>query len=168
MTNKMLSAALACAAGLAAASSAQAETAVLTHVFGGDLNGVSFYRADTVLYSVHGTAFNLDSAQLFELNPWTPGEPGEDTGVITAYRNGQEVFSRAVTFNFGQPQQLKFAWNNIDTVLFQSGASSDGTFLQVSNLAGAGITQAVPEPESYAMLLAGLGVVGFVARRRKA
>ena len=29
-------------------------------------------------------------------------------------------------------------------------------------------TQAVPEPETYAMLLAGLGVMGAVARRRKA
>ena len=30
------------------------------------------------------------------------------------------------------------------------------------------ITAAVPEPESYAMFLAGLGLMGFVARRRKA
>jgi len=27
---------------------------------------------------------------------------------------------------------------------------------------------AVPEPEQYALLLAGLGVIGFVARRRRA
>ena len=31
-----------------------------------------------------------------------------------------------------------------------------------------GITSAVPEPGEYAMLLAGLGLIGFVARRRKA
>jgi hypothetical protein len=29
-------------------------------------------------------------------------------------------------------------------------------------------TPAVPEPEAYAMLLAGLGVVGAIARRRNA
>jgi hypothetical protein len=29
------------------------------------------------------------------------------------------------------------------------------------------VTTIVPEPETYAMLLAGLGLVGFIARRRK-
>jgi len=32
----------------------------------------------------------------------------------------------------------------------------------------AAVATPVPEPETYAMLLAGLGVVGFVARRRRA
>ena len=31
-----------------------------------------------------------------------------------------------------------------------------------------GVTAAVPEPETYALFLAGLGMMGFVARRRKA
>jgi hypothetical protein len=29
------------------------------------------------------------------------------------------------------------------------------------------VTAAIPEPETYAMLLAGLGLLGFAARRRK-
>ena len=32
---------------------------------------------------------------------------------------------------------------------------------------GLSITAAVPEPETYAMLMAGLGLMGFVARRRQ-
>ena len=32
---------------------------------------------------------------------------------------------------------------------------------------GVTIAAAVPEPETYAMLLAGLGLIGYTARRRK-
>ena len=38
---------------------------------------------------------------------------------------------------------------------------------QYSILDNVSIAQAVPEPETYALMLAGLGLVGFVARRRK-
>ncbi len=37
----------------------------------------------------------------------------------------------------------------------------------VLNVNSAVVTNPVPEPESYAMMLAGLGLLGFIARRRK-
>jgi hypothetical protein len=43
-------------------------------------------------------------------------------------------------------------------------ANFDGTTVSLTSTAVA----AVPEPSTYAMLLAGLGAVGFIARRRKA
>lgn len=36
----------------------------------------------------------------------------------------------------------------------------------LNNITVEGVS-AVPEPETYAMLLAGLGMIGFMARRRK-
>jgi len=40
-------------------------------------------------------------------------------------------------------------------------------FNDASNAGGGAWSQAVPEPETYAMMLASLGLLGFVARRRR-
>jgi len=38
---------------------------------------------------------------------------------------------------------------------------------RITSFAVSTVTTAVPEAETYAMMLAGLGMVGFIARRRK-
>ena len=43
--------------------------------------------------------------------------------------------------------------------------SDGGSYSLISSLKG--VTTPVPEPQTYALLLAGLGVIGFVARRRR-
>lgn len=45
------------------------------------------------------------------------------------------------------------------------GARNDPSFLRLDNVSVT--VSAVPEPETYAMLMAGLGLVGFAARRRQ-
>ena len=43
------------------------------------------------------------------------------------------------------------------------------TFVNAGNFTGTmtPVTEAIPEPETYAMMLAGLGLLGLAARRRK-
>jgi hypothetical protein len=46
-----------------------------------------------------------------------------------------------------------------------AGANSDGDYDDM--VIGVNVTAAIPEPETYALLLAGLGAVAFVVRRRR-
>lgn len=69
---------------------------------------------------------------------------------------------------------LKFALNaGLNTITFSytpdgalNGPGGQGFADESWKIASASVT-AVPEPETYAMLLAGLGVMGAIARRRK-
>jgi hypothetical protein len=58
------------------------------------------------------------------------------------------------------------AGNYYFTVSGVTNMSPYGHFSGVNSYGGTISVTAVPEPETYAMLLAGLGVVGFAARRR--
>ena len=73
------------------------------------------------------------------------------------------------------PKQYVFdisGWNGTDTINFSGfWANTNGAISHVAifnNLdpSGGGGGSLVPEPETYAMLLAGLGLVGFAARRK--
>ncbi len=57
---------------------------------------------------------------------------------------------------------LEFGVTNWDDSLYASGLAFDGI-----TVAGVEIPPAIPEPETYALMLGGLALMGWVARRRK-
>ncbi|MDT7837609.1 PEP-CTERM sorting domain-containing protein [Aquabacterium sp. OR-4] len=80
-------------------------------------------------------------------------------GVATAFASvGTVGGGLQITLASGGSHTLAFAVLDVGDVV---GVST----LTVSNLS---VTPAVPEPGTYALLLAGLGAVGFMARRRRA
>ena len=61
-------------------------------------------------------------------------------------------------------QTLVFTYDTTSTPITSVKFSSSGYSFELDNVTAS----AVPEPETYALMLAGLGAIAFVARRRKA
>lgn len=110
--------------------------------------------------------FNLNSA--FMGAAWYNGLQVD----ITGYRDGVQVYSMTtnpLSFNTGL---VTFNWSNLDKVMFHSQPNSgtvidnQSTYNHAFVMDNLNITP-VPEPESIAMLLGGLGLLGLVMRRKQ-
>lgn len=155
------------------------------------INGVRLGFTDAALWSTDGVPFNLTSTT-FKVD-WPNGwgvQPVDDPSTdwdesktyfrISGYRNGVEVAAIATEVNWddghtvqdpllgwGEVRTKNLNWTNLDLVTWHSTAYGEGSVLKVLSASGAGITAAVPEPETYAMMLAGLGITAVAARRRR-
>lgn len=118
-----------------------------------------------------------------------PGSLSQNFATIAGHRylvsfdlssNGVSGDSKALTVNVGAAPAYNYTGNanNPATQSFTYQATTTGQTLLTFSSAASGysgavidnvsVMAAVPEPETYAMLLAGLGLMGFIARRRKA
>lgn len=159
-------------AALAVAVSGGAFAADVNHVIASPLgDGDSFTSADTVSsgafvtysFTLAGLS-NLDGLFSSFVNSKgvyaaLSGYPTLTFGSTTLFDN----YSSSGEFHFSDlaagDYVLSFGTNNI------GGWSKNATFVTYGEVTA---VSAVPEPETYAMILAGLGIVGFMSRRRKA
>lgn len=107
-----------------------------------------------VLGSGTGTTINIDSLDVFHFVAPHVGEtsPGP-TWSITAVTSTYGVGSYGATLAHGGHADI------YDLKLTGNAGGSTTVNLHA--------VHAVPEPETYAMMLAGLGIIGAIARRRK-
>jgi len=105
--------------------------------------------AGVTTWTSAGAAFDVNSL----VNTSTPGAVVGNTAGLSANLGG------TVATNWAAGDTLWIRWNDVNDAGNDHGLAIDNVSLSV--------TAAVPEPGTYAMLLAGLGAVGFVARRRR-
>ena len=86
-----------------------------------------------------------------------------------------DITTNLVNYSFEQMVSSAVDLGSLTFVGFQAGAGEYFTSVRWHGESATGVTEvqlgittAVPEPETYAMMLAGLGLLGFAARRRKA
>ncbi len=150
----------------------------------GDLTGKTFSQVITL----DPTAYN----NIIDIGNGATEYYGTLTGIATDTVTINGV-ARAFTWNLSLPNYGESILNSNYWQMYQylKGYTTDGSYLEsmvmltsdrvsssyfcLANLqnngsvffSGYSINAPVPEPETYAMLLAGLGLLGFTARRRK-
>jgi hypothetical protein len=130
---------------------------------------MSFFQPNS--FSAHTSDVNLWDAdsQVFRFDFFTESF-NETESVSAAWSYG--IFGGAFPLSVGSPVQWM---NSGEFVGFYASARLQGTndiapaFIDLRGFAQmtATVTSPIPEPEAYAMLLAGLALLGFEARRRK-
>lgn len=116
--------------------------------------------------SISGNGFSLYSGEFTAA--WSDGLQIRADAVF----EGGATSSVTFTANTSGPIEEVFGWTNLSSVTFTSFGgtpnvtlSGFGEHFALDNLA---TTSAVPESDNLALMMAGLGIVGCAARRRKA
>jgi hypothetical protein len=145
-------------------------------------DGVNFVELDTTKNSWMSQKVNIATAGTYQLSFWYNSRPdngnrpadtdkiswsfGEADGVVMKNytKDNSDTWSQFTeTFNFSADTNL--------TLKFSGSGKSDSYGGSLDNVSLTKITlepniTPVPEPESYAMLIAGLGLMATIARRR--
>ena len=145
---------------------------LIDSVDGGGNNGHSFFSG----CGACGITFTFDAGVLGHLPThagivWTDGELNihfsalDQNGVSLGAINDNR--GHGFSLGDGDPDNYRFYGVENASGISSITVSNDGGGIEVDHLQYGFIAANVPEPESYAMLLAGLGLMGFVVRRRK-
>jgi len=137
------------------------------NVAGTAQDGVNFVELDSNGNS--GMSQSITGTGLYELSFWYSARPN-----VAAGSNGLDFSFGSLSDNvlYGVAGGAVNNWQHYTALVTLSGPTTlTFSAAQTSDSLGGSLDNisvtAVPEPETYAMLLAGLGLMGTIARRRK-
>jgi hypothetical protein len=133
-----------------------------TSTYAGDPNWTGSITVQKKLLFQYGTVFNVNLYQYASASN-NGSADFFNTGKITAI----EIPYQATLYS-GAEQAGLGSVGALYGDVFQSATADAGNTNWDFGNNGGGITPTVPEPETYALMLAGLGVLGLLARRRRA
>ena len=120
--------------------------------------GTAYQISSIVLYDTHNHIHNDRGTRDFHLFLSSDGSSFA-TVAISAFSQAEWLNQTGLAFTLNNA--ARYVRFNVDSTFGCCGAG-----LAEMEVYGAAVT-AVPEPETYAMMLAGLGLLGYAARRRK-
>ncbi|CAN5427899.1 hypothetical protein BH11PSE9_BH11PSE9_19170 [soil metagenome] len=139
-----------------------------SYVNSGSKNLYAANYAGLGIAASNGGAFSLASFQLGGGEIASPEKWASSIEVIGRVVGGGVLAANFVLPSTATMTTVTLGWSNLASFEIvanpHAGATLNSRDYTIDNL---NVTAAVPEPQTLALMLAGLGAVGFVARRRK-
>jgi hypothetical protein len=136
-------------------------------------DGRNFIELDSTGNTTIGQSFaGLTAGASYALSFWYAprADVAASSNGIDVFWNGQQLGGTITADGGSAPAWAQYgftvsALEGTNTLSFRAAGTNDTLGGSLDNVS---LTAAVPEPSSYALLLAGLGAVGLIARRRAA